>query len=338
MKILSIAIPCYNSQDYMEKCIRSLLPGGDDVEIIVVDDGSSDNTAAIADKYQARFPGIVKAVHQPNGGHGEAVNTGIKNATGLFFKVVDSDDWVNQAAYEKILSTLKELVETGQGLDLLISNFVYEKEGAKHKKIMRYKGLLPENRIFGWKDTKHFRTTKYLLMHSVIFRTRLLRDSGLVLPKHTFYVDNLYVFEPLPLVKNMYYLDVNFYRYYIGRADQSVNEEIMIKRVDQQIFVTRKMLDFIANRKFPNKKLAAYMINYMSIIMGVTSVFLIMSEKKEDLQKKAELWEYAKQKDPKLYRKLRTSFLGIQTNYPGFIGRKMTMVVYKIAHQLFGFN
>ena len=108
MKLLSIAIPCYNSEAYMEKCIESLLTGGEEVEILVVDDGSSDRTAEIADSYAEKYPTIVKAIHQENGGHGEAVNSGIRNATGLYFKVVDSDDWVNQEAYVQILKTLEE--------------------------------------------------------------------------------------------------------------------------------------------------------------------------------------------------------------------------------------
>lgn len=90
MKLLSVAIPCYNSEAYMSKCINSLLIGGEEVEIIIVDDGSSDRTAEIADDYAEKYPTIVKAIHQENGGHGQAVNTGIKNATGLYFKVVDS--------------------------------------------------------------------------------------------------------------------------------------------------------------------------------------------------------------------------------------------------------
>ena len=98
MKLLSIAIPSYNSQDYMEHCIESLLIGGEDVEILIIDDGSKDRTAEIADSYAEKYPTIVKAVHQQNGGHGEAVNAGIRNASGLYFKVVDSDDWVDEEA------------------------------------------------------------------------------------------------------------------------------------------------------------------------------------------------------------------------------------------------
>ena len=103
MKILSIAVPCYNSQEYMRKCVDSLLKGGEDVEILIVDDGSKDDTLKIARDYEEKYPTIVKAIHQENGGHGEAVNAGIRNATGLYFKVVDSDDWVNKEAYVQIL-------------------------------------------------------------------------------------------------------------------------------------------------------------------------------------------------------------------------------------------
>ena len=154
MKLLSVTIPCYNSQDYMRHCIESILPGGEDVEILIVDDGSKDDTAAIADEYAEKYPTIVKAIHQENGGHGEAVNAGIRNATGLYFKVVDSDDWVNPEAYQKILNVLAEVVRGPKTLDLLISNYVYEKEGAKRKRVMRYAKSLPEGRFFGWDEAK----------------------------------------------------------------------------------------------------------------------------------------------------------------------------------------
>ena len=107
MKLLSFAVPCYNSAAYMKKCIESLLIGGDDVEVIIVDDGSTDETAQIADEYADRYPAVVRAVHQENGGHGSAVNTGIEHASGLYFKVVDSDYWVKEEPYMQILDTLR---------------------------------------------------------------------------------------------------------------------------------------------------------------------------------------------------------------------------------------
>ena len=193
MKLLSIAIPCYNSAAYMRRCIDSLLPGGEDVEILIVNDGSTDNTKDIAEEYRERFPSMVKVINKENGGHGSAVNAGIQNAAGLFYKVVDSDDWVNQSAYMQILSVLREIIRDGKSLDMLISNFVYEKEGVKRKKVMSYRSAFPQDQVFTWDDVKFLHKGQYILMHSVIYRTQLLRDCHLVLPKHTFYVDNLFV-------------------------------------------------------------------------------------------------------------------------------------------------
>lgn len=338
MKLLTVTIPCYNSQDYMEKCIDSLLIGGDDVEIIIVDDGSKDMTPEIADAYAKKYPKIVRAIHQENGGHGEAVNTGIRNATGIFFKVVDSDDWVDAKAYKKILETLKELVHGSCQLDMLISNFVYEKEGAKHKKVMKYTTALPKEELFTWKDVRHFYKGQYILMHSVIYRTQLLRDCGLELPKHTFYVDNLFVYVPLPYVKTMYYLDVDFYRYYIGREDQSVNESVMIKRIDQQIKVNKIMVDAYDLWKIQNRKLRKYMFNYLEIITVVSTVMLIRSGTEENLEKKRELWNYIKQKDIRLFHRLRNGIMGNTMNLPGKGGRKISIAAYKISQKVVGFN
>ncbi|MBD5395164.1 MAG: glycosyltransferase family 2 protein [Lachnospiraceae bacterium] len=341
MKLLTFTVPCYNSAAYMEKCIDSLLPGGEEVEILIVDDGSTDETAVIADRYERQYPDIVKAIHKKNGGHGSAVNTGIEHASGLYFKVVDSDDWVKAEAYMQILDTLKNLTGGHRPLDMLISNFVYEKTGENRRKVMRYRHILPKDEMFTWDDIHHFYKGHYILMHSVIFRTKLLWECGIKLPEHTFYVDNLYVFEPLPSVKTMYYLDVNFYRYYIGREDQSVNEDIMIGRIDQQIKVNKIMVDYMADNKntiFQNRKLSQYMLSYLDIITTVSSILLIRSDTEENLQKKKELWDYIKKKDWILYRKLRFGLLGQCTNLPGKGGRKISVEGYKICRRFFNFN
>lgn len=339
VKLLTIAIPCYNSQDYMEKCVQSLLPGGDEVEIIIVDDGSKDLTPEIADRLAKEYPTIVRAIHQENGGHGEAVNTGIANASGKYFKVVDSDDWVNESAYEQILNLLRQVVEQEKELDVLFSNFVYEKEGAVRKKVMHYHHALPIGQFFTWEDVKSFRLGHYILMHSVIYRTQMLRDCGLKLPKHTFYVDNIYVYYPLPYVKTMYYLDVNFYRYFIGREDQSVNEKVMISRLDQQIRVNKIMYDSYDLTKITNKSLQTYMYHYLEIVTVVSSVLLIRADTKEMLEKKKELWKYMKHSNAKMYRKLRyRRFLGVSMHLPGPLGRKTIVSGYKFCQRIFGFN
>lgn len=320
----------------MENCIKSLLPGGEDVEILVVDDGSKDSTADIADAFEKKYPGIVRALHQENGGHGEAVNAGIRNATGLYFKVVDSDDWVDADAYMQILDKLRELAGGEKTLDMFIANYVYEKEGAKRKKVMRYPSL-PKERIFTWDEAK-LHKGQYILMHSVIYRTKLLRECGLELPKHTFYVDNIYVYKPLPSVKTMYYMDVDFYRYYIGRADQSVNEKVMIGRIDQQIKVNKIMVDEFDLWKIQNKRLRRYMFNYLEIITVISTVMLIRSGTEENLLKKRELWRYIKNKDIRLFHHLRVGIMGNTMNLPGKGGRKISVAAYKISQKVVGFN
>lgn len=341
MKLLTIAIPSYNSENYLSKCIESLLPGGEDVEILVVNDGSKDNTSAIGHEYEAKYPGIVKVIDKENGGHGSAVNAGVEHATGLFFKVVDSDDWVKKSAYLEILEKLKDFAGSDVILDMLISNFVYEKEGAAKKKVMRYAHALPKDTVFTWNDVGHFFKGQYILMHSVIYRTKLLRECGMKLPDHTFYVDNIFVYEPLPYVKNMYYMDVNFYRYYIGREDQSVNEKVMIGRVDQQLRVNKLMIDYtVRNRKmiFVSKRLKQYMLNYLEIITTISSIMLILADTEEALDKKTELWEYLKASDSYLYRKLRYGIMGNGMNLPGKGGRRISVEGYRLAQRFFKFN
>lgn len=334
-KLLSIAIPSYNSESYMEHCIETLLFGGERVEILIVNDGSKDGTAAIADKYAAKYPTIVKAIHQENGGHGEAVNAGLRNATGKFFKVVDSDDWVDEGAYRGILDVLEVYQDQ---IELMISNYVYEKQGAKHKKVMEYTKYLPVNRVFTWNDIKPFPIGKYLLMHSVIYKTQVLRDCGLELPKHTFYVDNIFVFEPLPNIKHMYYLNVDFYRYFIGRDDQSVNEKVMIGRLEQQMRVNRIMAKSYSKMEIADEYLKKYMFNYLSIITTVSSILAIKSGTAEHLAMKDQLWADLKAIDKKLYRKLRWTVLGMGVNLPGKFGRKLAVLVYKAAQKIYGFN
>ena len=322
----------------MEKCIQSLLVGGDDVEIIIVDDGSKDATPEIADKYQKRFPNIVRAIHKENGGHGSAVNAGIANATGMFFKVVDSDDWVDESVFLQVLDRLRELALGDDIIDLFIANFVYDKDGAKHKKVMKYTSMFPVEKVFGWSDVKLITKGHYLLMHSVIYRTQVLRKCELQLPEHTFYVDNIYVYHPLPYVKKMYYMDVDLYHYYIGRDDQSVNESVMIGRIDQQLKVNRIMIEDYDLWKISNKKLRRYMFNYLEIITVVSTVLLLRSGTEENLEKKRTLWKYIKNYDLRLFHRLRKGIMGNAMNLPGKGGRKISVAAYRLTQKIVGFN
>ncbi len=338
MKYISFAIPCFNSQDYMSRAIDSILTGKDEVEILIVNDGSRDQTSEIAHEYMENYPDIVRVIDKENGGHGDAVNAGLGAAQGKYFKVVDSDDWVDEEALKRILTLIRNLEEDGEQIDMLVSNFVYEKAGASHKKCVHYRNALPQDEIFRWDDIGHFRLDQYILMHSVIYRTDLLKLIQMKLPKHTFYVDNIYVYYPLPHVRKIYYLDIDFYRYFIGRDDQSVNEKNMIARADQQIYVTKTMIDMYEMGEISNRKLRLYMINYLAIMMTVSSIILIRSKTEENIEKKRELWRYLKKRDWKMYLKIRYGILGQTMNIPGKSGRKISSLVYSVARRIIGFN
>ncbi len=338
MKYITFAIPCYNSEAYMEKAINSILPAGEDVEILIVNDGSSDRTKKIGKQYAERFPSIVRVINKENGGHGDAVNSGLSQASGKYFKVVDSDDWVDEDSLMKLLEVIKGFVSEEEEVDMIVSNYVYEKTGVEHKKVIHYRNVLPQNEIFRWDDIGSFHLDQYILMHSVMYRTEMLKLCQLKLPKHTFYVDNIYVYYPLPHVRRLYYLDVDFYRYFIGREDQSGNEKIMISRVDQQIYVTKSMISMYDLRLIGSKKLRKYMINYLAIMMTVSSILCIRSKNAENLQKKKELWKYLRQMDYKIFLKIRYGILGQTMNLPGRSGRKVSSMAYSVARRLIGFN
>ena len=341
MKLITFAVPCYNSAAYMDKCIQSLLPGGEEVEIILIDDGSTkDDTPAICDRYAAEYPTIVRAIHQPNGGHGEGVNQGLRHATGMYYKVVDSDDWLDTAALHTMLDRLRALSQGPEPLDMMICNYVYEHVEDQTSHTIGYKNVFPVDQIFSWADCNRFRPSQYLLMHSVIYRTALLRDCGLELPKHTFYVDNIFVYYPLPQVKTMYYMDLDLYRYFIGRQDQSVNERVMIQRVDQQILVTRLMFGYFNLRalKKTQPQLARYMFRYLSMMLTICSTLLNLDGSPEALEKKKQLWSELLGGHPEIKWRLKLFSLAAVSNLPTGAGRKAEISVYRVANKVFKFN
>lgn len=279
-----------------------------------------------------------RSIHQENGGHGAAVNTGLANATGLYYKVVDSDDWVDADAYRQVLDTLRKFVKEQTPVDMLLTNYVYEKVSEHHQRRMIYSLLFESDRITTWSEMKHNVKGFSILMHSVTYRTQMLRDCGLKLPEHTFYVDNLFVYEPLPYVKTIYYLNVDFYRYYIGREGQSVNEQIMIKRLDQQLRVNYRMIDAYDLWSIEEKHLREYMLSYLETITVVSTCLAYVSGTKENLHKAKALWKYIRDKDYRTYHHLRWGVLGGAMNLPGRFGRYLSVKAYRISQRFMGFN
>ena len=339
-KLITFAIPCYNSADYMEKCIDNLLTVGEEAEIIIIDDGSTkDNTGEIADRYQREYPNICVAHHQENGGHGEGVNQGIRLAKGIYYKVVDSDDWLDVECLKTLMERLRRFDEKEEYPDLIVSNYVYEHEdGPGHS--MNYKSVFPLERICTWDDIHHMKPALYFMMHSFIYKLDTLKEGHIDLPKHTFYVDNLYIYSPLPKIKTIYYMDLDLYRYFIGREGQSIEEANMIKRVDQQLLVSMLMIDAcdLEAAKKQSKGLYHVLVHHLALNLMNSSIFLYMKNTPESIAKVKAMWLHLKNKNEKEYRAIRYRSCATLTCIPGKFGRFLTIKGYKIANHIIGIN
>lgn len=307
MKYISFVVPSYNSEKNLNKCIDSLLYGGEDVEIIIVNDGSIDRTLEIALEYQNKYPTIVKVVDQENGGHGSGLNAGIKNATGLYFKCVDSDDWVEQDSYKKVLDVLKSNHELNNDPDLYLTNYVFERLDCNKQYIHKNTKAFAPNKMLSWADVKKLGLSEYIVMHSMIYKLDVLKESKVNLPLHTYYVDNIFTFVPLKYVKSIYYIDTNFYRYYVGREGQSVTFENMTKNYKMQIKVMRELslvYSYDELKALP-KGQRKFMMHDLIIKSFLTLFYVMADYNKERKYDYDEYFKEFKKQNRSLYYKLR---------------------------------
>ncbi len=341
MKLITFAVPCYNSESYMDRCIKSLLTAGEEAEIIIVNDGSKDNTSRIAHRYERLYPNIVRVVDKENGGHGSGVNKGLELAQGQYFKVVDSDDWLDTNSLKKLMANLRTWRKKGIELDLVICNYIYDHifEPEKSHRVS-YENIFHTGMLTDWSEMGMFGPSQYLIMHALYFRTEILRQADTKLPEHMFYVDNIFASQPLHLVKRICYLDLDLYHYFIGREDQSVNESVHISRIDQQLYITRYLLENVDMRKCRanSRKLEIYQLRFLSIMMTICNVYLLKIGTEEALEKRRQLWADVKAFDPNIYYYLRMFTLSGLTTLPGSIGRKIVIEGYNIAQNLVSFN
>lgn len=336
MKLLSITVPSYNSEAYLENCVESLLPGGDRVEIIIINDGSKDRTGEIADAYAAKYPGIVKAVHQENGGHGEGINQGLRHATGKYFKVVDSDDRMS-ADFVDFLDHLESLEAQG-GADVVVTNYYYVHSDGIGDRSINYSNALPEGGIIGWEDTKPFLIHQLLTIHSCTFRTEAMRQWGSELPKHTFYEDNLMVYLTLPHVSRISYFNRDLYLYTIGREGQSVQEDVMKKRYMHQVLVTELCFKSCRLGEIKEPRLKKYMMHEMFMMFGISILYARLNRSKEADANIEQMWKNCYQFDAKYAKHFRKHSPLALICVPGRLGQSFSGKVYRIANKIVRFN
>lgn len=255
-KILTITIPSYNTEKFMDTILTKLTSTKQVslLDIIVVDDGSKDKTAIQAEKFQTRFPESVRVISKVNGGHGSAINTGMHNAVGKYFKVVDADDWLDPNLLDEFIDVLKE-----ENTDLVFTPF--KTIDAKSKKI-KLKQIKQEN--LDWNkeyDLNQNELTKLPSIHCYTIKTNILKKENIVIDEHAYYVDVEYILYPLLAVNNFKYVNLPMYYYQINQTGQSISISNMMKNKNRHEFVLTRVNEFM------NGKLKELSINKRKIIV-----------------------------------------------------------------------
>lgn len=233
-KILTVVVPAYNAEAYLRKNLESFRINEvlDQIEILVVNDGSTDYTRQIAESYVHRYPDSYRLISKENGGHGSGINCGIRNAAGLYFKVVDADDWVEKTAFTRLVWCLREQAEREHPADIVSSGFLWaveQKDGASGRFRLRAEFKEPFRGVEYGKTYQFDRIADslYIKMHNMTIRTEILRGHGIRIDEHCYYVDSEYITYPIPWVETVCFVDAYVYRYRIGRRGQSIGMDRM---------------------------------------------------------------------------------------------------------------
>ena len=225
-KILSIVLPVYNTEKYIKRCLDSIVIDDviDDIEILIISDGSKDNAINIAKEYNKKYPKSVIIVEKENGGHGSTINKGLEIASGKYFRVLDSDDWFNCKDFIEYIKRLKK-----EDCDLVVTNYSQEHIYNNESIYLKYKDL-KDNKLYDFdKMDLNLLNGEYFVMATSTYKTELLRKSNLKLYEKMFYVDMQYNMVAFSLVKTIKFYDLSVYRYCIGRKDQSNNFTSLVK-------------------------------------------------------------------------------------------------------------
>ena len=232
-KILTVVIPVYNMEKYLDNCLQSFIFDKEEkgLELLVVNDGSKDNSLKIANEYAKKYPDIFKVIDKENGGHGSTINAGLKVATGKYFKVVDSDDWVDTDNFAKMFNDLKDL-----STDCVICNGTTIVDGTNK----RYP-ILSVKMQFN-QDLQISQAKKDIFyMSSTTFLTKKIKDTTLT--EKCFYVDAEYNSFTLSQCKDYICLPYNVYMYRIGRPGQSVSDEGFYKHRDNHLTIVKSLIN-----------------------------------------------------------------------------------------------
>lgn len=236
-KILTLSVAAYNVENYIEKLLSSVANSAviNDLEVLVINDGSNDGTVKKAEKFVEKHPDSIKVINKNNGGMGSAINRGIYEATGRFFKSIDGDDWVDTASLISVIQRLK--VEQS---DMVLTGYKECYENGVIKDVLY--SQFDNNRVYD-ADT-FYNNINYLPYHGVIYKTSILKNHNIVIDEHSFYVDVEYVTFPIPWINTVAYYSAPFYCYRLGREGQSVSLAGRVKHVNDYLIVGKSLINF----------------------------------------------------------------------------------------------
>jgi glycosyltransferase involved in cell wall biosynthesis len=334
---ITFCIPSYNSEGFLHYALDSLI-SGENIEVLIIDDGSKDGTLKIAQEYEAKYPAIFKAVHQENKGHGGAINTALSMANGTYFKVLDSDDWVDEEALKACLDYIKTHNDEA---DLILMDYVYW-QGREHRSTrIHFNHYFKPNEPLELKEVKHhFKIKDNITLHSAMYKTEVVRKSGVVLPEHCSYEDNLFVYSPLPYVDRIAYLPVGFYQYLIGRPGQSMTNETMRRKYKDFILCGKAVFDSCDIMQYKKTDKARYRIMRHHLILNCLLVpfHCQRNGSKEAIKAMREFLAYMKEKNKKQYRMLRHTIRINGLCHHGAIGRWLVHFWDWAAHKVVKFS
>ena len=260
MKTLSLVVPVYNTESYLRRCLDSVLLEeiADELELIAVNDGSTDGSLSILREYQTRYPEMFVLIDKENGGHGTAVNAGLQAAAGRYFRVLDSDDWFDTPGFLRYMTRLSGCRE-----DLIVTP--YSQEYTWSGTVIRHDYTwLEHERVYTMDGIDWTEDMDYFCLASSAWRTQLLRDSGLKLPEKCSYVDMEYNLWPIPYVSSFRFLDIPIYRYFLGRPEQSMDPALMQRQTPMHQKVLCRLIAYYAEQA---KSLSAGKKRYMLLMI-----------------------------------------------------------------------
>lgn len=315
MKLLTVVVPVYNTEKYIKRCLDSLdnKEINSKIEVLIVSDGSKDNSINIARNYENKYPDTFRIIEKENGGHGSTINKGLEIAKGKYFRVLDSDDWVDSVNFVKFVNELDNI-----DVDLVVTDyskeFIYE--GRSEKLI--YKDL-ETRKIYNFDEFDlNVLNGEYFVMATSTYKTEILRKSNLKLMEKTFYVDMQYNVVPIPYVNNFIYLNLDIYRYFIGRKDQSVNTASFVKNHLNHDKVVKYLIDYYDNldEKLSNNKKEYIKIILKYILFTHYSIYCIyFNNNREGYKFAKDFDKYLLNESPELYGVSNISFIKVYRKF-----------------------